>query len=228
MSQKISVLLSVHNDEKNIENAISSILNQTLEDLELLLMDDYSSDKSYDICQKYSNLDKRVRVFKNNKNIGLTKSLNLLANEARGEYIARQDSDDVSHKDRLLKQYMYLNNSKIDGCTTLAKIMGKNLVIPNYSRYIHPKIVIKYKNPFIHGTLMLKSKTFREVGKYDEKFYYAQDYKLFNDLIKNNFKITILKEALYTLNMNNNISTINQKEQAYFAKCVKKNLIPYV
>ena len=68
----------------------------------------------------------------------------------------------------------------------------------------------------------------RKIGGYDEDFYYAQDYKLFNDLIKNNFKITILKEALYTLNMNNNISTINQKEQAYFAKCVKKNLIPYV
>jgi glycosyltransferase EpsE len=226
MNQKVSILLAVHNDQNNIGRAISSILNQKFENFELLLMDDHSDDDSYRVCEKYSLLDNRIRLFKNKQNFGLTKSLNILINEACGKYIARQDSDDISHEDRLMKQYNYLENSEIDGCTTLAKIVGENRIVPNYSKHIPPGIVIRYKNPFIHGTLMIKTKTLKDIGKYDENFYYAQDYKLFKDLNNKKFKITILKEALYTLNMENNISTINRKEQAYFAKCVRKNLVP--
>jgi len=221
MSKTISILMSVHNDEKKIGLSIESILNQTYENFELLLMDDCSTDDTYKICNKYQKIDKRIKLFKNKKNIGLTKSLNKLIKESAGVFIARQDSDDISYKDRLFRQYELLSSSNIDACTTLAKIKNQNRVIPNISKYINPKLTINFKNPFIHGTLMLKLEALKEVGFYNEKFYYSQDYKLMKDLIKNKNKVKIIREVLYELNIEENISAIHKEEQMYYAKCVK-------
>jgi hypothetical protein len=85
---------------------------------------------------------------------------------------------------------------------------------------------MKLKNPFIHGTLMIKKLLILKNGLYDENFYYAQDYKLFHDLLKDDAKFKVINEPLYKLNMNNNISTINKQVQQYYANCVKKNQIP--
>ena len=96
MKKKISVLMSVFNDEINVESSISGVLNQTYDNFELLIMDDCSTDSTKKIIKQYKNKDKRVKIFENSKNIGLTKSLNKLLNEAQGDLIARQDSDDLS------------------------------------------------------------------------------------------------------------------------------------
>jgi ABC-type uncharacterized transport system substrate-binding protein len=73
---------------------------------------------------------------------------------------------------------------------------------------------------------MMKKSVFKKLGMYDEKFYYAQDYKLFSDLIKQNFNIKIMNEILYNLNTKNNISSNFSMQQKYFADCVKKNKVP--
>ena len=104
----VSVLLPVLNGEKYIQKAVFSILNQSYKELELLIIDDGSTDNSYQMCMKISDHDKRVKVFKNQNNLGLTKSLNLLINESSGKYLARQDSDDWSEETRLEKQLNYL------------------------------------------------------------------------------------------------------------------------
>ena len=85
---------------------------------------------------------------------------------------------------------------------------------------------MKYKNPFIHGTLFIKKTVLLDVGKYDESFYYAQDYKLMKDLISKDYRYEIIKNPLYQLNMKNNISTNKQSEQNYYANCVRKNIKP--
>ena len=92
MKKKISVLMSVFNDEINVESAISGVLNQTYDNFELLIMDDCSTDSTKKIIKQYKNKDKRVKIFENSKNIGLTRSLNKLLNESQGDLIARQDS----------------------------------------------------------------------------------------------------------------------------------------
>ena len=89
--------------EKYIQKAVFSILNQSYKELELLIIDDGSTDNSYQMCMKISDHDKGVKVFKNQNNLGLTKSLNLLINESSGKYLARQDSDDWSEETRLEK-----------------------------------------------------------------------------------------------------------------------------
>jgi len=85
---------------------------------------------------------------------------------------------------------------------------------------------MKIKNPYIHGTLLIKKSILEKVGNYDEDFYYSQDYKLMNDLLVNKFRVRILKQPLYYLNMKGNISVNNKIEQQYYADCVRNNQIP--
>ncbi len=226
MSNKISVLMSVFNDEENVENAILGILNQTYRNFEFLIVDDASTDSTNKIIGKYQKRDKRIKLFRNEKNIGLTKSLNHLLKIADGEFIARQDSDDISLIDRFEKQLYELNSKDVVGCSTRAIIKNSSRITPNKSYYFPKKFVMNIKNPFVHGSLFIYKSEILSIGGYDEEFYYAQDYKLMADLLVVKKKVTILKEPLYILNLSNNISTKFRKEQKYFADCVKSGKTP--
>lgn len=189
-------------------------------------MDDGSTDSTYKILLQNFNDNKKIRIFKNNKNIGLTKSLNKLIKKSKGSVIARQDADDMSVPNRLEIQMESMILKKLDFCTSRASIKNSNRLIPNLSYLIPPKIVIKYKNPFIHGTLFIKKSIMLEIGGYDEQFKYSQDYKLFIDLLKMNKKFYFIKTPLYILNMEDNISSNFKEKQKYYAKCAQKNLVP--
>lgn len=222
----ISVIMSTFNNEDSITASIESILNQTYDDFDFLIIDDDSHDSTSDILKEFESNDKRVKIFKNNENIGLTKSLNKLINLSNKKYIARQDADDISLPKRLELQINYIENGNISACTTLAKLIDSDKVRPKISHYLPQKIIIKRKNPFIHGTLLIKKSLIEEMGLYDENFYYSQDYKLFYDLIKKGNKVGVLKKPLYKLNTKNNISSKRKTQQAYYANCVKKQILP--
>ena len=225
-SNKISVLMSVYNDEKRVGKSIESILNQTFQDFEFLILDDCSTDNTYEICNYYAKKNQKIKLMKNHQNLGLTKSLNLLISESNYELIARQDSDDESFKQRLEIQLKIMEKHNLDACTTLATIDELKRTRPFLSHLFPKKLIIKYKNPFIHGSLLIKKKVLENVGMYDEKFKFAQDYKLMFDLIRLNHKLKIINQPLYKLNLKDNISTRNIKEQNYYANCVKKEIDP--
>jgi len=217
----ISVLLSVYNDDKNIKKSIDSILSQSYKNIELLVIDDCSTDNTYEIINEIK--DSRVKIFRNKDNKGLTKSLNILIKESKGQILARQDSDDVSLPNRLEIQYSELQKSQLDACTTRAHIKNSKRSIPRFSHLLPLSIVIKYKNPFIHGTLMIRKSVILNIGMYDENIKYAQDYKLFLELLKKNYKIRILRKKLYVLNMKNNISSLKKEEQRSFFKKIQQD-----
>lgn len=225
-SNKISVLMSVYNDEKRVSKSIESILNQTFQDFEFLILDDCSTDNTYEICNYYAKKNQKIKLMKNHQNLGLTKSLNLLISESNYELIARQDSDDESFKQRLEIQLKIMEKHNLDACTTLATIDEVKGTRPFLSHLFPKKLIIKYKNPFIHGSLLIKKRVLKNVGMYDEKFKFAQDYKLMFDLIRLNHKLKIINQPLYKLNIKDNISTRNIKEQNYYANCVKKEIDP--
>jgi glycosyltransferase involved in cell wall biosynthesis len=210
-SPLISVLLSVYNDDKNIKMSIESILSQSYKNIEVLVIDDCSKDKTYEILQGIK--DSRVKIYRNKDNQGLTKSLNILIKESRGQILARQDSDDISLPTRLEIQFKNLYKYQLDACTTRAYIKNSKRSIPRLSHLLPVSFVIKYKNPFIHGTLMVRKNAIMDIGMYDENIKYAQDYKLFLELLKKKYKIKILKKKLYILNMENNISSLRKDEQ---------------
>ena len=222
----VSVVMSVYNSELSLKKSIESIIRQSYENIEFLIMDDASSDNSLNIINQFQKIDKRIKIFKNKKNVGLTKSLNLLIKETKGELIARQDADDISKKERIKKQLDFIAHKNLDASTTRAKIIEENRVTPRFSYLLPKKILIRYKNPYIHGSLIIKKSVLKEHNFYDEKFYYSQDYKLMSDLIKSRRRIGIIKEPLYCLNMKNNISTNYYKEQQYYAQCVKLGIEP--
>tara|TARA_B100000035_G_scaffold39302_1_gene29637 strand:+ start:31640 stop:32296 length:657 start_codon:yes stop_codon:yes gene_type:complete len=218
--------MSVYNDEDRVPRAIESILKQSFENFEFLIVDDCSSDETFTICNEYQKKDNRIKLYRNKKNIGLTKSLNFLINQSKFGLLARQDSDDKSHKHRLEKQVNFMKIKNLDATTTVAHIDTFKKRRPFLSQFFPYKYIINFKNPFIHGSLLIKKDSIKNLGYYDERFFYAQDYKLFSDLIKNNYKIKILNNALYTLNVNNNISSNKKSEQKYYADCVRKGISP--
>ena len=223
---KVTILLSVYNGEKHLSESIDSLLFQTYKNIEILIIDDNSNDATFDICKKYEESFNNIKVFKNLKNLGLTKSLNILIEHSSGTYLARQDADDISEATRIEKQIKFINKYKLDACTTRAFVMKQNKITPNKSVYMPKKLVMRFKNPFIHGSLMVKKRSILEVGKYNEKFYYSQDYKLMYDLIEKGYKVKIIKEPLYILNMEGNISIEKKDEQKYYAECVRRNTEP--
>ena len=225
----VSVIVSAYNAEKTIEKSLNSILRQSYSSIELLIVNDASNDNTLTICKDLASKDNRIKIFNNNKNVGLTRSLNLLLQEAKGEYIARHDADDFSLEDRIEKQLEFIKKYNLDIVYARALlIQNKRKVIPALSFYTPKKIIVKYKNPYVHGTLLAKTSTFKLVNGYDENFYYAQDYKLITDLLDKNIQVKIMKDVLYYRNVQNNISTNNLEEQNYYAMCVRKNLIPNV
>lgn len=213
----ISVIMSVYNDENNVTNAIQSILDQTFDDFEFLIIDDCSTDNTYEEMTKFVK-DSRVKLYVNEKNIGLTKSLNKLIEESNGKYIFRQDSDDISFKNRFDEQIKILETKDIKICTARAIDLNNNKIIPGLSAWIPKKITMKFKNPYIHGTLAIEKLLLNSMGNYSEDFYYSQDFRLYLDLAQKNEKIYEIKKPLYKLNTSNNISTINKDEQKYYFK----------
>ena len=225
-NELVSVLLSTYNSEETLGESIDSLLNQTYKNLEILISDDGSIDSTIEICKKFQLKDERILLFSNKKNIGLTKSLNNLAQKASGSLLARHDADDISLPDRIEEQIQFMNKKRLDAVTTRSLVKQNNKKRPGISFYIPDKLLINRKNPFIHGTLIIKKNVFQEIGYYDERFYFAQDYKLFYDLLNNGYKVRTLNKALYILNTENNISSENLEKQNYYADCVRFRKTP--
>ncbi len=224
----VSVILSTYNSEDTLEESINSILNQTYLDIEILIMDDGSEDNTPNILERISARHQSLKIYRNKTNIGLTRSLNILIDKSNGKYIARQDADDISHPERIKIQIDEIEKNNLDFCSSRAFVKESNRKIPGLSFFLPKKIMMKYKNPFIHGTLVIKKNILKDVGNYDENFYYSQDYKLMKDLINYKCNYKVLKTPLYILNPKNNISTKKLDEQDYYAECVRKNIIPKI
>ena len=224
----VSVLMSAFNSEKTLERAIDSVLNQSHKNIEFLICNDGSTDSTEKILEKYANLYDQIKIINNKNNIGLTKSLNLLIDKSKGDFIARQDADDYSDPERLKEQIKHCINNTFQAVFTRSYNLNKNTSMQKISYLIPYKLLAKFRNPFVHGTMLINTKIIKTLGGYDEDFYFAQDYKLYRDLIDNGVKIKKERKILYYLNTKDNISTIRKKEQKYYANCVKNRKIPKI
>ena len=222
----VSILMSVRNGEQTVEKSIKSILNQSYDYFEFLIVDDCSTDSTLGKLKILEKQDNRISIFTNSENIGLTKSLNKLIKNTKGELIARQDADDYSNPERIYAQVKYLLKNNLDAVTSRALIIGSAKKIPGLSYYIPAKLLMKFKNPFIHGSLIIKKQVLNDLGLYDENFHYAQDYKLYLDLLSNGYSIKAINKPLYNLNTINNISSNNKDEQKYYFNCARKKIVP--
>lgn len=157
MTPKVSVLLCTYNAEKYIRATLESILHQSYTDIEILILDNNSTDRTLDILQKLT--DKRVQIFPSQKNLWPYWGLNFLLEKATGEYIAIQDHDDIWHPEKLAKQVAFLEkNKKYVWCGTKTLMryewdqMGFEYFLWKENYYtIHPSLVFrngqKYRYP---------------------------------------------------------------------------------
>ena len=152
---RVSVVMAVYNGAGYVREAIDSVLGQTLEDLEFVIVDDCSTDATRDIVRSYD--DPRVVFVENTSNCGQTRSLNRGLRLAAAELIARQDADDISEPARLARQVTFLE--------------------------AHREIAIwclLFFTPFVHSSVMFRRSVLAEVGLYNEALIYAQDHELWS------------------------------------------------
>lgn len=193
---KVTVLMAVYNGEKYLREAIDSILNQTFKDFEFLIIDDGSTDGSADIIQSYE--DKRIRYMRNEKNIGVAASSNRGLCQARGEYIARMDCDDISLPERLEKQVKFMDDHpEVGVCGTWLKVWGRDEIWrypTNHSAIMASSL---FRSPLANGTTMMnKGLLIKNNLYYDESFKVASDSDFFNRC-KKCFALASLDEVLY-------------------------------
>ena len=179
----ISVIMTAYNTEKYIKEAIESILNQTFKDFEFIIVDDGSTDNTRLIIEEYAKKDRRIKILYNKKNLGIVKSLNKAIAIAKGKYIARMDSDDVSKLNRLEKQFVFMeSNPKVGVCGTNFILINEKGKIIGWKSFPETNEKCKkaffFCNPFAHNTVMLRKECFDIFGYYNNDFLYAEDLEL--------------------------------------------------
>lgn len=198
---KISIGIPFFNAECYLEGAIKSIIQQSLKDWELILVDDGSTDNSLDIARSFAQKDTRIRVISDSLNKKLPYRLNQIIKESKGEYIARMDADDLIHPDRLRIQLEFLENNKnFDLVSTgLISINDKNQIkgIRKVDEIYSEFSEIKRHYPIVHASILAR-KTWYSRNNYNTKMPRSQDYELWCRAIsKNDLKLAVLPEALY-------------------------------
>ncbi len=182
---KISVLMPVYNGDKHLKKSINSILRQTFDDFELIIINDGSTDQSLSIIESYR--DKRIRILNNSKNIGIADSLNRGINISNGNYIARQDADDISLPERFMCQVNYLKENDIDLVdANFAFIDEDDNYIQDYEERIfnpHETLSFLFFYELVHGAIMCKRSLFMD-NNIQYKNRPTEDYDLFIRLAK--------------------------------------------
>jgi glycosyltransferase involved in cell wall biosynthesis len=181
----VSVLLPVHNGGDLLDESIHSILAQTFADFELLIIDDGSTDDSYRRAANFK--DPRIRILRNETNIGLTRSLNRGLAEAHGEYVARQDADDISMPNRFAAQVQYLRahlDVVLVGTSAVRINPNGTMIGTNDMPVTHEAIrwASLVDNPFLHTSVMFRRSAVQQYDGYDVQYEVCQDYALWNRL----------------------------------------------
>lgn len=183
----VSIAIPCYNCSAFIADTIRSVTNQTYSNWELLIIDDGSKDNTLDIVSQFT--DHRISVVSDGLNKGLPARLNESIKWAHGEYYARMDADDIMHKDRLLRQVMYLQaHPEID-------VLGCSAYIINGKNQILRKRIVKGTTGFIHPTVIAKTPWFKK-NLYDEEMKRSQDVELWMRT-KGNSKFANMEECLF-------------------------------
>jgi hypothetical protein len=181
VTPRVSVVIPVFNGEAYLAEAVESVLEQTLEELELVAVDDGSRDASRAILEGFARADPRVRLLANEKNLGISAALNRGWRAARAPYIARLDADDVSLPDRLARQVEFLDAhpsvAVVGGAAIIIGVTGRRtstMRFPTASRTIHSTLL--RHNCLAHPSVMLRRTALEEVGGY--RLAHVEDYDL--------------------------------------------------
>ena len=199
---KISVITGAYNIGKcySYKKSVESILRQTFKDFEFVICDDGSSDNTWELLSELAEKDKRVKLLRNKKNIGLAASLNRCIEASSGEFIARHDCDDISAPKRFEKQIDFFKTHKdisVLGCNVYlfdeSGVWGKE----NFPAVVRNEDFL-FTSPYKHGSVMFRREALINAGCYRvaKETYRTEDYDLFMRM-QSDCKGANLNERLY-------------------------------
>ncbi len=180
----VSIVIPVHNGEKYVRETLDSCVDQTYQNIEIIIVDDESKDSTLDILKDYERKDNRIQVISVSKQNGLGNVINIGIRQSKGEYIARIDADDVMYPTRLEKQVEYLNAN-----TNCVAVGGQIDIIDTESKITgHREYAIEDKDikknmflfqPFAHPAVTMRKSAVESVGLYPENMWKVEDVKFF-------------------------------------------------
>jgi len=210
--------MSVYNGEFWVRNAIESVLDQTYPDFEFLVINDGSYDKTSSIINSYS--DSRIRIIEQ-ENKGLTQSLNIGLNKAKGHYIARIDADDICEPHRLEFQKLFMDEN-LDVAlvgSNFTMISGSGNLIRDYKcPTLHEGIIEKLHNfepIFPHSSIFFRKKIVLKENGYNERFFKSQDSDLYLR-ISSKYKIACINKSLVKIRLNEVGITYSDENQLLY------------
>lgn len=187
MNKKVSIIIPVYNGEKYIKKAIESAINQTYKNIEIIVVNDGSTDETEKICKSFN---KKIKYFKK-ENGGVSSALNLAISKMNGDYFSWLSHDDLYYPNKIANQMDYIEKTKLKNVVIYCDYELINENDECISKVFFDHNVTLYKpeysllRGFINGiSLLIPKKAFDEIGKFDEKRRCSQDYDLWRKIIK--------------------------------------------
>ncbi len=196
----VSIVMPVYNSETYMDEAVLSIIHQTHQNWELLVVNEFgSSEEGTRIIKRYEALDKRIRLIQNTQRLGIAESLNEGLRQAKGKYIARMDADDISLPRRLEKQVLFLEeNPDILLCGLQVEVFGSSRwdwILETDPGQIRQDIL--FYTPCVHPTIMFRREVVDQYGVfYNPEYRASEDYDFFTRIIQHG-EIANLEEVLF-------------------------------
>lgn len=220
MIELVSYITTVKNGEKTIESSIDSILDQTYKHIEIIIIDDGSTDSTIDILKKIEHKDARIKVFYTG-GIGRVNALNLAISKTVGAFIAILDADDIIHKDKTIKQVNILNNNKNIFLISTETLIFYNNELPHWSKepekstikYVDNKLL--YRNTINHSSVIMRKEQLLKIGCYNLNQKSQVDYELWLRAQNEKLEMAILSEKLTAKRIHDNQSFENKKRLIY-------------
>ena len=203
----LSVVMPVHNGLPFLDESISSIVNQTFSAFEFVILDDGSTDDSRRVLRAWEQKDPRIRIYTTDHKLGLAGSANLVVSKARSAIVARMDADDISHVDRLRRQWNIMESAPdvaaigtlcngIDGCGRVVRPRDRWRLVRR-SGYI----------PFPHGSAMFRRSLFDRIGGYNQDAVHGEDQDLFSRMTAHG-RVLTLPDILYSYRYHSSNATL--------------------
>ncbi|MBM7709064.1 glycosyltransferase family 2 protein [Enterococcus lemanii] len=197
---KASFIMGTMNSSSRISKTIDSIIAQTEKEWELIVFDDGSIDGTYEILKNYANIDNRIKVYRNEKNLKLQKTLNKAISQSSSPYLVRIDDDDLCLPNRLEKQLKFMNeNPDYVICGSNANLIENGVVWGEIKKNEKPtKLDIYSGRSFIHPSVIMRTDIIKKLGGYDEspKYERCEDYELWCRIYSHGYIGYNLQESL--------------------------------
>lgn len=229
---QVSVIIPCYNVSQFVEEGLRSIMNQSYSNLEIICLDDASTDGTYDILLNLSEKDSRIKLFRNEVNLGLVDTLNRLVTLSNNNVVVRMDPDDVVVTNRvslLVEKFNEFNSDIVSSDYCLIDEQGNRIKKRGFDLMV-TKLGIKYttffNSPIPHSPSLIKREVLLK-KPYDNGFKAAEDYNLWSSLLLDaDFKVNIIQQELYLYRMNSSgMSQSNQELQADNHIKIAKNFV---